>query len=174
MTHALVVTPTGASPCPPRFLTRKAACSAVWVRAELEGARERPGTNPARCPLLGSLAVRNPYTGSTFLLAALPASLLLLQWYEPLQKFLLLKVWGGAGEAKGTLGWVAGDLGRRNGDLSTPSAPRTSPAPCPALQGCWSHWCWTGRSYRRCAWGPRAPRDLAAASCSTSCPWRPA
>nr|XP_012633445.1 mitogen-activated protein kinase kinase kinase kinase 2 isoform X2 [Microcebus murinus] len=36
-------------------------------------------------------AVRNPYTGSTFLLAALPASLLLLQWYEPLQKFLLLK-----------------------------------------------------------------------------------
>ncbi|XP_012580601.1 PREDICTED: mitogen-activated protein kinase kinase kinase kinase 2 [Condylura cristata] len=35
--------------------------------------------------------VRNPYTGGTFLLAALPASLLLLQWYEPLQKFLLLK-----------------------------------------------------------------------------------
>ncbi|KAB1251459.1 Mitogen-activated protein kinase kinase kinase kinase 2 [Camelus dromedarius] len=35
--------------------------------------------------------VRNPHTGSTFLLAALPASLLLLQWYEPLQKFLLLK-----------------------------------------------------------------------------------
>ncbi|XP_057409686.1 mitogen-activated protein kinase kinase kinase kinase 2 isoform X2 [Balaenoptera acutorostrata] len=35
--------------------------------------------------------VRNPHTGSTFLLAALPTSLLLLQWYEPLQKFLLLK-----------------------------------------------------------------------------------
>ncbi|XP_063527807.1 mitogen-activated protein kinase kinase kinase kinase 2 isoform X2 [Pongo pygmaeus] len=35
--------------------------------------------------------VRNPYTGATFLLAALPTSLLLLQWYEPLQKFLLLK-----------------------------------------------------------------------------------
>lgn len=37
------------------------------------------------------MSLRNPYTGSTFLLAALPASLLLLQWYEPLQKFLLLK-----------------------------------------------------------------------------------
>ncbi|XP_020823824.1 mitogen-activated protein kinase kinase kinase kinase 2 isoform X1 [Phascolarctos cinereus] len=35
--------------------------------------------------------VRNPYTGSTFLLAALPSTLLLLQWYEPLRKFLLLK-----------------------------------------------------------------------------------
>lgn len=45
--------------------------------------------------------VRNPYTGSTFLLAALPASLLLLQWYEPLQKFLLLKV-SGSGEAQGS------------------------------------------------------------------------
>jgi mitogen-activated protein kinase kinase kinase kinase 2 len=41
--------------------------------------------------------VRNPYTGGTFLLAALPTSLLLLQWYEPLQKFLLLKVRGGGG-----------------------------------------------------------------------------
>lgn len=49
------------------------------------------------CPPLAPLAVRNPYTSSTFLLAALPASLLLLQWYEPLQKFLLLKVWGGGG-----------------------------------------------------------------------------
>ncbi|XP_032138800.1 mitogen-activated protein kinase kinase kinase kinase 2 isoform X1 [Sapajus apella] len=46
---------------------------------------------PARCPLPAPLPVRNPYTGATFLLAALPASLLLLQWYEPLQKFLLLK-----------------------------------------------------------------------------------
>ncbi|XP_038620612.1 LOW QUALITY PROTEIN: mitogen-activated protein kinase kinase kinase kinase 2 [Tachyglossus aculeatus] len=35
--------------------------------------------------------VRNPYTENTFLLAALPAGLLLLQWYEPLQKFMLLK-----------------------------------------------------------------------------------
>lgn len=50
--------------------------------------------------------MRNPYTGSTFLLAALPASLLLLQWYEPLQKFLLLKVWGGWGEDRApSSGW---------------------------------------------------------------------
>nr|XP_012318465.1 mitogen-activated protein kinase kinase kinase kinase 2 isoform X7 [Aotus nancymaae] len=48
-------------------------------------------TGPAQCPLPAPLPVRNPYTGATFLLAALPASLLLLQWYEPLQKFLLLK-----------------------------------------------------------------------------------
>lgn len=59
--------------------------------------------SPARWPPLASLAVRNPYTGSSFLLAALPASLLLLQWYEPLQKFLLLKVCGGWGEATGSL-----------------------------------------------------------------------
>lgn len=47
---------------------------------------------PCRCLPCAPLTVRNPYTGSTFLLAALPANLLLLQWYEPLQKFLLLKV----------------------------------------------------------------------------------
>lgn len=45
--------------------------------------------------------MRNPHTGSTFLLAALPSSLLLLQWYEPLQKFLLLKVRGQWGDAPG-------------------------------------------------------------------------
>lgn len=52
--------------------------------------------------------MRNPHTGSTFLLAALPASLLLLQWYEPLQKFLLLKVRGQWGDPPGR---VAGGLG---------------------------------------------------------------
>lgn len=100
MTHASVVTPAGALPCLPRFRTPKAACSVVWVRAGLGGAGI---TGPARSPPPPCLVVRNPYTGSTFLLAALPAGLLLLQWYEPLQKFLLLKVWG-AGAWVGAVG----------------------------------------------------------------------
>ncbi|KAF6104649.1 mitogen-activated protein kinase kinase kinase kinase 2 [Phyllostomus discolor] len=50
-----------------------------------------PSPSPPTASPSASSPVRNPYTGSTFLLAALPASLLLLQWYEPLQKFLLLK-----------------------------------------------------------------------------------
>lgn len=76
------------------------------------------------CPLAPFPTVRNPYTGSTFLLAALPASLLLLQWYEPLQKFLLLKV-----RDQKTLGWQGAC--RRNSQASLLS-PRISPVPCPA------------------------------------------
>ena len=68
-------------------------------------------------PTTPSLAVRNPHTGSTFLLAALPTSLLLLQWYEPLQKFLLLKVRGRWGDPQAG-GRVSG---RRNGDLDRKS-----------------------------------------------------
>uniref|UniRef100_A0A8C0KKS0 Mitogen-activated protein kinase kinase kinase kinase n=1 Tax=Canis lupus dingo TaxID=286419 RepID=A0A8C0KKS0_CANLU len=85
----------GALPCPPRFQTPKAACSVVWVRAglgrEWQGRAWVTGSQGHKHDPPASVAVRNPYTGSTFLLAALPASLLLLQWYEPLQKFLLLK-----------------------------------------------------------------------------------
>uniref|UniRef100_A0A8C5HSS4 non-specific serine/threonine protein kinase n=1 Tax=Gouania willdenowi TaxID=441366 RepID=A0A8C5HSS4_GOUWI len=35
---------------------------------------------------------RNPYTDSTFLCGAVPSGLILLLWYEPLQKFMHLKV----------------------------------------------------------------------------------
>uniref|UniRef100_A0AAR2JYL6 Protein kinase domain-containing protein n=1 Tax=Pygocentrus nattereri TaxID=42514 RepID=A0AAR2JYL6_PYGNA len=35
--------------------------------------------------------VRNPYTDSVFLCAAVPSGLVLLMWYEPLQKFMQLK-----------------------------------------------------------------------------------
>uniref|UniRef100_A0A673ACE4 Mitogen-activated protein kinase kinase kinase kinase 2 n=1 Tax=Sphaeramia orbicularis TaxID=375764 RepID=A0A673ACE4_9TELE len=38
---------------------------------------------------------RNPYTDSTFLCAAVPSGLVLLLWYEPLQKFMHLKVYSG-------------------------------------------------------------------------------
>uniref|UniRef100_A0A8D3DJD2 Mitogen-activated protein kinase kinase kinase kinase n=1 Tax=Scophthalmus maximus TaxID=52904 RepID=A0A8D3DJD2_SCOMX len=37
------------------------------------------------------LSARNPYTDSTFLCGAVPSGLVLLLWYEPLQKFMHLK-----------------------------------------------------------------------------------
>ncbi|XP_012678448.2 mitogen-activated protein kinase kinase kinase kinase 6 [Clupea harengus] len=39
----------------------------------------------------GCRVVRNPYTDSTFLCALVPSGLVLLLWYDPLQKFMQLK-----------------------------------------------------------------------------------
>ena len=38
-------------------------------------------------------SVHNPYNNQIYMSAALVESVLLLQWYEPMQKFMIVKVW---------------------------------------------------------------------------------
>lgn len=112
MTHALVVTPCRRFALSAKIPDTKGCLQCRVGKSRVLGAGGAEVTATSRSPSPASLAVRNPYTGSTFLLAALPASLLLLQWYEPLQKFLLLKVRHGGGGGEGC-GRDRGDPGRQ-------------------------------------------------------------
>ncbi|XP_048475601.1 mitogen-activated protein kinase kinase kinase kinase 5-like [Rhincodon typus] len=60
-------------------------CFAVFIKCEaLKVIEQEPRT--------GKVAtLRNPYTTATFLCAAMDNTIVLLQWYEPLQKFMILK-----------------------------------------------------------------------------------
>lgn len=51
-----------------------------------------PCTDTNNSFLIFLISARNPYTDSTFLCGAVPSGLVLLLWYEPLQKFMHLKV----------------------------------------------------------------------------------
>lgn len=86
--------PPGRTSPPSRSLTPRAAGPAVWVRGGGRGGSGggQWGLRGVSDGVLRVSPARNEQTGCHYLCGALDAGVVLLQWYQPLQKFMLVKV----------------------------------------------------------------------------------